>query len=436
MKPSTLLLAVWLGALTSVAVLAEDPPEKPRLAPVDLDPVDFGADPTGKEDSSPAFAKLMAAAGKNRQIRIRIPAGRFLLAQRVVLEASGNASNYGLRIEGAGEDATELLVDNTEGGIFFRGEHISRMTFSIARLSIVALRPDSGTALEFEIPNPGDQHARQFNAENLLIRGERFDQGSFRQGVVVRNAWYPRLANVKVTSEYGGPKLSAQDRLTHRYVLEHAILLEDCYSPLIESCYVWGGNYGLVHRAVHKQPEDGIVSKSYFVENIVGVSLELKQDATQWAEPGFHLANCHINYVDTGILVKGVRQMSVSHCLFYCSDRSGAVFFKGDNGPARDFEPADIDVVHGSDVIIKGNIFTEPSNPKRVGVRLSKDAGYVLIAANQFNFDGTAIVNLSRLPNFSADNIFGGSPDFSKGIRPYRDESGTLQTRDFEPRRP
>jgi hypothetical protein len=436
MKHAALILWLLLAAFFHAPAAAEDAPPVPAPTPVDLNPLDFGADPTGEEDSSPAFVKLMAAAGQNRQIRIRIPAGRFLLAQRVVLEASGNASNYGLRIEGAGEDATELLVDNAEGGIFFRGEHISRMTFSIANLSLVALRPDSGTALEFEIPNPGDQHARQFNAENLLIRGERFDQGSFRQGVVVRNAWYPRLVNVKVTSEYGGPKLSAQDRLTHRYVLEHAILLEDCYSPLIESCYVWGGNYGLVHRAVHKQPEDGIVSKSYFVENIVGVSLELKKDPSQWAEPGFHLANCHINYVDTGILVKGVRQMSVSHCLFYCSDRSGAVFFKGDNGPARDFEPADIDVVHGSDLIIKGNIFTEPSNPKRVGVRLSKDAGYVLIAANQFNFDGTAIVNRSRHPNFSADNIFGGSPDFSKGIRPYRDESRTLQTRDFEPRRP
>lgn len=129
-----------------------------------------------------------------------------------------------------------------------------------------------------------------------------------------------------------------------------------------------------------------------------------------------------------------VRQMNISRCLFYCSDRGGAAFFKGENGPARDFEPADIDVLHGGDVIIKGSIFTEPSNPNPVGVRLSEDADYVLMAANQFNFDGMAIVNLSRLPNFSTDNIFGGSPDLSKGIRPYRDKLGTLETRDFEPR--
>jgi hypothetical protein len=132
-----LLLAVFLHAPAS----AEDAPTVPAPTPVDLNPVDFGADPTGKEDSSPAFAKLMAAAGKSRHIRIRIPPGRFLLSQRVVLEASGNASNYGLRIEGAGEDATELLVDNAEGGIFFRGENISFMTFSIGDLSLVALRP-------------------------------------------------------------------------------------------------------------------------------------------------------------------------------------------------------------------------------------------------------------------------------------------------------
>jgi hypothetical protein len=435
MKHPALILWLLLAAFLHAPASAEDAPTVPAPTTVDLDPVDFGADPTGEEDSAPAFAKLMAAAGKNRQIRIRIPPGRFLLSERVVLEASGNASNYGLRIEGAGEDATELLVDNAEGGIFFRGENISFMTFSIGDLSLVALRPDSGTALEFEIPNPGAQRARQFNAENLLLRGERFDRGSFRNGVVVRNAWYPRLANVKVAAKHPG-KRAPQERVRHRDLLEHAFLLEDCYSPLIDSCYAWGGNHGLVHRAVQTQPEDGIVSKSYFVGNRVGVTLDLKKDASQWAEPGFHIDNCHINYVDTGILVKGVRQMNISHCLFYCSDRSGAAFFKGENGPARDFEPADIDVVHGSDIIIKGNIFTEPSNPNRVGVRLSKDAGYVLIAANQFNFDGTAIVNLSRQPNFSADNIFGGSPDFSKGIRPYRDESGTLQTRDFEPRRP
>lgn len=428
-----LLLSLLLAGVAAGQVPRPAPqlPEN-RLSQLVLNPVSFGADPTGAADSSPAFQRLMVEAGTNRQVRILIPPGRFRLAKRVVLAASGNASNYGMRVEGAGEDVTELLVDNAEGGILFNGEHISRMTFSIAGLSFVAVRPDSGTALKFEIPNPGDQHARQFNAENLLIRGERFDNGSFSNGIIVRNAWYPRLVNVKVTSRYGGDSLTPQELLQHRSQLKHAFLLEDCYSPLIDSCYVWGGDYGLVQRAVHGGQEDGIVAKSYFVGNIVGITLDIVRQAKYWAEPGFHIDNCHVAFRDSGILVRGVRQMNISHCLFYCSDRSGAAFDRPKNGPARDFEPADIDIVYGSDMIIKGNIFTEPANPRRVAVRISKDSGFVLITANQFNIEGTAIRNQSQKPSFSADNMFGGSPDWSAGITPYKDETGTLQTRDFQ----
>lgn len=84
MKHAALILWLLLAAFLHAPASAEDAPPVPAPTPVDLDPVDFGADPTGKEDSSPAFVKLMAAAGQNRQIRIRIPAGRFLLAQREI----------------------------------------------------------------------------------------------------------------------------------------------------------------------------------------------------------------------------------------------------------------------------------------------------------------------------------------------------------------
>lgn len=65
----SILLAIFIHSPAS----AEDTPTVPVPTPVDLDPVYFGADPTGEKNSAPAFVQLMAAAGKSRHIRIRIP---------------------------------------------------------------------------------------------------------------------------------------------------------------------------------------------------------------------------------------------------------------------------------------------------------------------------------------------------------------------------
>lgn len=380
--------------------------------------LDFGADPTGAEDCAPAFARLMAAAGEQRQLRITIPAGAYRLASQVVLEAFGNATNYGLVVEGAGEDATELRVDNAAGGLAFRGTHVNRMSVTFRNLSLVAVREDAGVALSFDTANPGDHHSRQFSAEHILIRGERFDQGSFGAGLVVRNAWYPRLDDVKVTSVYGPRRDAGPDPM------ECAILLEDCYSPLIRGCYVWGATDGLIYRCADKQPEDGILRDSYFVGCRRGVTVSLRQETRQWEEPAFHMSTCHVNYLDRGVVLHGVRQASVDHCLFYCHDTAGAAFFGG--GRARDFSPIDLDLSYASDVVIDGNVFAEPANPGRIAIRISPDSGYTIIRGNQFNLEGTAVRNESPLPSFLSGNVFGGRRDFSPGIRRYDDAPGTL----------
>jgi hypothetical protein len=387
-----------------------------------LNPVDFGADPTGVKDSAAAFAQLDKAAEGLRQVQVRIPPGRFRLATPVTLHATGNQTNYGLLVQGAGEDVTELVVDNSEGGLQFSGTNINRLSVVVRDLSLVALRPDGGTALAFSIPNPGDHHSRQFQVENVLIRGERFNNGCFRYGVVVRNAWYPRFVNVKVTSSYG-PESPAAPR-----ALETAFLLEDCYSPLLRDCYVWGGRYGLIHRAVRSEPEDGIVEGCYFVDNERSISVLLKPDASRWEEPAFHISTCHVNYRDFGITLQGVRQANISHCLFYCHDRQGAAFYGG--GKPRDFDPVDVNLVYASDVVIDGNIFAEPANPRRVAVRISKDSGYVMVSGNQFNLQGVAVRNESALPSFCLGNFFGGRRDFSTTIRRYDDRTGTLKCSD------
>jgi hypothetical protein len=387
-----------------------------------FDPVDFGADPTGVADSAPAFEALWAAVGEARNVLLSIPAGRFRLSRQVALEGRGNAENYGLHIQGAGEDATELWVDNAQGGLRFAGAAVSRMTVTVSGLSLVALREPAGTALEFDTANPGDQHSRQFTARDVLIRGERFDSGSFARGLVVRNAWYPLLDNVKVTALYGPA--------TERDCLESALLLEDCYSPLIQGCYVWGSRDALVCRAVAGQPEDGIVRDCYFVGCVRGVVVESTHGASAWEEPAFRVQGCHVAYRDCGVRFFGVRQAFISQCLFYCSDRRGAAFFGG--GEPRDFDPLDVDLAYASDVLVTDNHFTEPANPRRVAVRIGPDSGNITVRGNQFNLEGTGIRNESPLPSTAADNTFGGRRDFSGGLRKYDDRTGSLLVRDAD----
>lgn len=148
----------------------------------------------------------------------------------------------------------------------------------------MAAREQAGVALAFDTANPGD-HGRQFNAENLLIRGDRFDRGSFSAGIEVRNAWYPRLDNVKVTTAYG-PRSAEPDPM------RCAILLEDCYSPMLRGCWrLVGAVTGLRHCAKNIQPEDGIVRDSYFVGNVEGIVVDVVKQTEQWPEPGFHISD-------------------------------------------------------------------------------------------------------------------------------------------------
>ena len=397
-----------------------------------FNPVDHGADPTGQRDSSPAFESVVAAAKGLRHVHVVIPAGAYRLSRRVVLSATGNDANYGIRISGAGADVTELLVDNPDGGLAFRGVGLNRLSCTISDLSLVAVRENAGVALAFDTANPGDHHARQFKAEGILIRGERFDRGSFSAGVEVRNAWYPSLDDVKVTGPYGPAAADAAP-------LACGILFEDCYSPLVDSCYVWNARRGLVHRGRQKRPEDGIVRSSYFVGCEEGVVVELVSDPAQWPEPGFHISDCHVNYRDRGVVLQGVRQATIATTLFYCHDRTGTRWWNnqrplvtgGDAVTPRPYEPRDIDLVHASDIIVSHNQFTEPANPRRVAVRIGRGSGHIVMSANQFNLGGVAIRNESQEPSYSTGNVFGGRPDWAAGLVRYDDQPGTLKSTDF-----
>jgi len=385
--------------------------------------LDYGADNTGQKDCSEAFSKILVALGTQRQVCVYIPAGKYRISKRVVFNKtnfSAIPSNCGLTFKGDGEDVTELICDNSEGGFFFNVE-TNLLTVTVEEMSFVAPREGCGTAIEFNTAdaNPGDHHSRMFQVRNVLIRGEHFDKGFFNNGVKCFNAWYPLLDNVKVTARYGPCSETCK--------METGFLFQDCYSPLITNCYFWGNaTTGLAYLATKIQPEDGIVKDSYFVGQDNGVYVDIK-NPPDWAEPAFHLTDCHINYGSNGLFLKGMRQVFVIGNLFYCHNEKGSRW-KNDGTQSSDIESIDVNLAYASDVIISDNQFMEPASPKRIGIDISKNSANILIKGNIFNFDGTGIRNRSLKTSYCFENVWTGEPAFGVGFKKVQDETGSLKS--------
>jgi len=387
--------------------------------------LDFGADPAGTKDSAPAFEAAFKAAVPFRHVLLEIPPGSYLFRRAAHFEVRGNARWTGVHFAGAGVGVSRLIADNDEGLLVVRGSTTNRMVLELSGLSLIARRDGAGIAVDVDKANPGVKHVRQLVVRNVEIRGETFSQGFFRTGFKVRNVWFPYFSNVTVADRYGPSGRNKKDRM------DYGFYLEDSYNPKFLACHVWGGRCALYYGSPRKTagPEDGTISNCWFVDCDDGIVIRLRRDHRQWEEPGMHVTDCHINYHDHGILVEGLRQTTISHCLFYCHDHQGSPFFGG--GPPGEGTPVDVDLVYAGDVLISGNIFTEPSNPKRIAVRIGRDSGNILITGNQFNIEGTAVQNESRRPSFASGNFFRGRRNFSRGLIKYVDRTGSLMTNDL-----
>lgn len=395
-----------------------------------LDLLDFGADNTGQHDCSTAFTRLFDAIGDATQVDIFIPAGKYRFGRRVVFAPAsftGYGANSGLKIRGAGQEVTELVCDNDEGVLFIDPGN-NRLTVTVSDMSFVAPGDKQGTAIEFNTGgrNPGDVHTRMLQLRNLLIRGESPSKGFFRNGILVYNAWYPLLDNVQMTGSYG---IDATRKM------ETGFLFHNCYSPLVSNCYFWGSaEYGIRYVGEGFEPEDGIVKDSYLVGQDHSIYVHLATSPA-WAEPAFHISDCHMHYVKTGICLEGVRQFFIHGNLIYCNNFVGSRWWEtqGRTGEThRPYECRDIHLKYATDGVISNNQFTEPATPLRYAIDIEPESGNILVQGNIFNFDGTGIRNASAQPTRCIGNVFGGNPDFSVGFTPYLDQTGTLRKMDFE----
>jgi hypothetical protein len=392
-----------------------------------FNPLDYGADPAGAEDSSPAFNAMLADIGTRRQIAVFIPPGQYRLASRITFAAPSGTGRFGLAVRGGGLDATELRVDNNAGGFFFDCSAVELAKVNLSDLTFVAERTNIAAAVGFEIAEANSAEDRQFCVENVYVTSPHHTSPNyFHTAFDVQNAWGPRFCNVHVRKQgvYSDPI---------RWPV-YGIRLRDCRAPVIKDTHINKVQNAIVHVKDNWIAGDGIVVNCYLVSNERALDLQFRTPAEGWPKPQFHIDNCHFNYDRIGVNAVGVRQLHISHVLFYCSERGGSSWYN-DGTPVADFDPVDINLEYANSVTIDHNQFVEPSSPRRRAIQVSADSSYVLIDGNQFNMEGTAVYNESSGEVHSINNMFGGmSGDFTGGgawLTRYTDTTGSVQIDDL-----
>jgi hypothetical protein len=371
-----------------------------------FNPLDYGADPSGASNSAPAFNAMIADIGTDQQVEVFIPPGRFLLNSRVVFPVS-SSSQYGLSIRGGGEDATEIRVDNNDGGFFINAATMTRLCVQVSDLSFVAMRTNITAAFEFASANAEDPSCRQLNIENIYITSPMHTSPNyFACGLKVRNAWIPRFVNVVIRKQgiYTDPV---------RYPV-YGIYMQNCRAPVIIDCNINKVQTAIYHGGTGSGAREGTLINAYLVNADVGLDLQFRQKSDGAPLSGFHIDNSHIAYNVTGVNVAGVQQMNISHVLFYCGERGGSRWLN-DGTTVADYDPVDVNLVYAANLTIDHCQFVEPSSPRRRAVQISSDCGYILLSGNQFNMEGTAVYNQSTNNIACINSVFGGLDDFSGG---------------------
>lgn len=135
---------------------------------------DFGADPTGVNDSSPAMLAALAFS-----TNIYIPKGKFKFLSKITYTfspassgPSDNKNNYGcINIEGAGQDGTILYFPSTDGFEFVCQSF--QQTVHIKNLSITTGRVNGGTAIGLRNRFAFfGSYTAQHDLDNVTIRGD------------------------------------------------------------------------------------------------------------------------------------------------------------------------------------------------------------------------------------------------------------------------
>lgn len=364
---------------------------------------DHGAVGDGSTDDSAAFQRALDEIVSRTEGALYVPPGNYLLASQV----SVVAGLLHVSITGAGQGVSNLFSDNADGVLSIETGRQGQVT--VTDLSFFSQRQGGGTALEVIRPI-GDRHNRTLTVRDVEMRGVRLNQDYFDYGIRAISQVNPLFTNVIFAGPFAGGVNRDRTDDSLLYAATCGISIDECYAPIVENCYVWSAHtgYSLVTERTSPAPEGGW----FYNCSAVGVRVAFEVRTPNSLEPGLAFERCHANGRDIGIYVNRA-QFTITNCLLYNS-------LPGDDfTPETAPEYTDILVESGWVATIAHNIFRQPFNLNRTGVRIADQQNdvtgmpsHLMISGNHFTSPGTAVSVAPGVDRVTvAGNVFHTEPD-------------------------
>lgn len=288
---------------------------------------------TGTDNAAAVGYALDVAVALSRDLRW--PAGAIRLGSRVERSYAGDVTFSAHGVSQMGTKFVIRSVENTSGGIKITLTNVSAtMSVAMSRFTFFnrgdgGANMNCGTALEFERnPVPSLRVVRELFLDEIDTYTYNNDDGYFSYGIVVTGVRLPLLSRCRIQNPFGPGTTSGRHRNDWiGYLGERGISFINCYGPAVRDCHVRAVKTGYYYYAV--SGEGGEAHNSTAVEVKVGIEKDGIDN-----QPGFLLKGAHLNYRDTGVLIRHGRNLQIADIAFYNENAS-------DNGDG-DTTPCDI----------------------------------------------------------------------------------------------
>lgn len=395
----------------------------------------YGADPSGKSDSYLAFFKIYQKILKHKdeRVSIKIPAGKYLISKAInfnILDIHKGKSSS-ISILGKGPKMSQLFFTGKQAGIVFdyreTEDEIESISITIKDLGLVATLPKQGTALKVLKHKLGAESSIELKVEDVDIMGEK-NSNFFMKGIHVNNLWGPYFKNISIRGKFFKDMSDG-----HRFAMKSGITLNGCFRPHIEMSKIRNMEVGITYSDnpfFNEQAFSFGSVKDSFIEGVIyGVAVSLLGKGAKGQKTGVRITNNQISYRNRGIYLEGTNEVRIRGNTFNNVINS--------DGRKKDFvsnfnKSIDIELIETKQVFIDANIFSSNDAKKRIGVDIGEESGLVDITNNQFNNNGVAIKNSSKLRSSSTSNSFPGIVNDVTSKLQYIDWYKTVIKNDFK----
>lgn len=361
----------------------------------------------------------LEVASRARGTRIHFPAGKYPMSDLAVfniapINSAPGTGMVSLHITGDGDTATVFVArpENTRGCLRLTSERNTEC-FRVDNMSFlsdldedaptnngIALQIDS--QLEKGAPGYGDHPRWSVQIHNVFVggygtsAGNLARRGNWKEGIHVRNKWYPQFKNVRCLARYTG-------NLETRTACDYAIRLYNCYSPDFSDTYVHGNwDNGIFLGDLTDPATGGWEDFRFFNTFCVGPNYGITIDhpytdpsVFRLYEPGGAIMGLHLNCRRFGLTIRNHRQVMID-----------GVYGYSPNAARRQGEmlPAVILLDGASDIRLKGQIlepgFYNSNTDSSVGVRIEGNSEAISLDL-QLGSGGIGVLNNSTSANKS-----------------------------------